>query len=68
MSEVAALSFGQADMRARIESLDAAELDCLDFGVGATRTDADKLADTIMNIENATDVGTSLVGAFPQVK
>jgi len=40
--------------------------DCLDFGVGATRTDADKLADTIMNIENATDVGAAIVGAFPQ--
>src|SRR4051812_3097116 len=40
--------------------------DCLDFGVGAKRAAADKLADAIMQIENAPDVGAALVGAFPQ--
>ncbi len=40
--------------------------DCLDFGVGATRADADRLAHVIMNIENANDVGAAFVGAFPQ--
>jgi 2-methylcitrate dehydratase PrpD len=40
--------------------------DCLDFGAGAGRADADKLADAIMHIEDATDVGAALVGAFPQ--
>jgi 2-methylcitrate dehydratase PrpD len=40
--------------------------DCLDFGVGASRADADRLADVIMNIESAHDVGAVLVGAFPQ--
>ena len=40
--------------------------DCLAFGVGAKRAAADKLADAIMNIENAADVGAALVGAFPQ--
>lgn len=42
--------------------------DCLEFGAGATRADADKLAAAIMNIENATDAGAALVGAFPQAK
>ena len=41
---------------------------CLEFGVGAQRAQADKLADAIMNIENATDAGAALVGAFPQAK
>ena len=42
--------------------------DCLEFGVGATRADADKLADAIMQIESAPDVGAVLVGAFPQAR
>ncbi len=42
--------------------------DCLEFGVGAKRADADKLADAIMSLENATDAGAALVGAFPQAK
>ena len=28
----------------------------------------DKLADAIMRLENATDVGATIVGAFPQAK
>src|SRR3954465_126999 len=40
--------------------------DCLDFGVGAKRAEADKLADAIMRIDSASDVGAALVGAFPQ--
>jgi 2-methylcitrate dehydratase PrpD len=40
--------------------------DCLDFGVGAKRAEADKLADAIMQIESAPDVGAALVGAFPR--
>src|SRR4051812_3600647 len=42
--------------------------DCLDFGVGANRAAADQLADTIMRIDTAADVGAVLVGAFPQPK
>ena len=42
--------------------------DCLEFGAGATRADADQLAAAIMHIESAADVGAALVGAFPQVK
>jgi 2-methylcitrate dehydratase PrpD len=42
--------------------------DCLAFGVGAQRADADRLADAIMSIENATDVGATIVGAFPPAK
>ena len=38
---------------------------CLEFGVGAQRAEADKLADALMNIENATAVATALVGPFP---
>ncbi|HYK13340.1 MAG TPA: MmgE/PrpD family protein [Burkholderiales bacterium] len=40
--------------------------DCLDFGVGAKRADADRLADAIMHVDSSTDVGAMLVGAFPQ--
>ena len=39
--------------------------DCLDFGLGAKRADADRLADAIMHIDSSTDVGATLVGAFP---
>jgi 2-methylcitrate dehydratase PrpD len=41
---------------------------CLEYGLGASRADADQLADAIMSIENATDVGAAIVGAFPQAK
>ena len=39
---------------------------CLAFGLDASRADADKLAEAIMNLENATDAGAAIVGAFPQ--
>ena len=40
---------------------------CLDFGLGAKRADADKLADAVMNIDTATDAAAAIVGAFPRV-
>ena len=39
---------------------------CLEFGLGAKRADADKLADAVMNIETSADVAAALVAAFPQ--
>ena len=39
---------------------------CLEFGLGAKRAEADKLADAIMNLESATDAGAAIVSAFPQ--
>ena len=41
---------------------------CLEFGVGASRADADKLADAVMQIENAADAGATIVGAFPRAR
>ena len=41
---------------------------CLDFGLGAKRADADKLADAIMSLDTSADAATAIVGAFPQVK
>ena len=41
---------------------------CLEFGVGASRADADKLADAVMQIENAADAGAAIVGAFPRAR
>ena len=41
---------------------------CLEYGLGAKRADADKLADTIMGLEDVTDAGAAIVGAFPQAK
>ena len=41
---------------------------CLEFGLGAQRADADRLADAIMHIDSATDVGATLIGAFPRGK
>jgi 2-methylcitrate dehydratase PrpD len=41
---------------------------CLEYGLHAKRADADKLADAIMDLEHATDVGATVVGAFPQAK
>ena len=38
---------------------------CLEYGLGAKRADADKLAAAIMSLENATDAGAAIVGAFP---
>jgi 2-methylcitrate dehydratase PrpD len=42
--------------------------DCLEFGVGAKRADAGKLADAVMNIDKATDAAAAIVGAFPGSK
>ena len=41
---------------------------CLEYGLGAKRAAADQLADAIMSLENATDAGAAIVGAFPQAK
>lgn len=41
---------------------------CLEFGLGATRADADRLADAIMSIDTAADAAAAIVGAFPQPK
>jgi 2-methylcitrate dehydratase PrpD len=50
------------------EELLAKFRDCLEFGVGAKRADADKLADAVMNIDKATDAAAAIVGAFPASK
>jgi 2-methylcitrate dehydratase PrpD len=39
--------------------------DCLESGLGTSRANADKLTGAIMNIENATDAGAVIAGAFP---
>lgn len=39
--------------------------DCLDFGLGASRAQADRLADVVMNIEREKDAAAALVAAFP---
>jgi 2-methylcitrate dehydratase PrpD len=41
---------------------------CLEFGLNASRADADKLADAVMKLETATDAAATIVGAFPQSK
>ncbi len=41
---------------------------CLEFGLGASRADADKLAAAVMNIDTAADASAAIVGAFPQSK
>jgi 2-methylcitrate dehydratase PrpD len=38
---------------------------CLEFGLAATRSQADRLAETVLNLEAAPDAGAALVGAFP---
>jgi 2-methylcitrate dehydratase PrpD len=38
---------------------------CLEFGLGATQSQADRLAETVLNLESAADAGAALVGAFP---
>lgn len=40
--------------------------DCLEFGLGARRADADRLADAVMNLDTAEDAAAAIVGAFPQ--
>ena len=41
---------------------------CLEFGLNASRADADRLADAVMNIDTATDAAAAIVGAFPVSK
>ena len=41
---------------------------CLDFGLGASRADADRLADAVMNLDTATDTASAIVGAFPNLR
>jgi len=41
---------------------------CLEFGLNASRADADKLADAVMNLDKATDAAAVIVGAFPRSK
>jgi len=38
---------------------------CLEFGLNASRADADRLADVVMTIDTATDSAAAIVGAFP---
>ncbi len=40
--------------------------DCLDYGLGAARADADRLAEAIMHIDSAGDAGAAIVAVFPQ--
>jgi 2-methylcitrate dehydratase PrpD len=42
--------------------------DCLESGLGATRSQADRLAETVLNLESAVDAAGALVGAFPSVR
>lgn len=39
---------------------------CLEFGLGATAGEADRLADAIANLEKADDAGRAIVDAFPK--
>ena len=41
---------------------------CLEFGLGASHADADRLANAIMNLETATDAVAVIVGAISQSK
>ncbi len=38
---------------------------CLEFGLGAKRAAADRLADAVLNLDKATDAAQTLVAAFP---
>jgi 2-methylcitrate dehydratase PrpD len=38
---------------------------CLAFGLGASRTAADRLAELVMTLEHRNDAAGSIVGAFP---
>jgi 2-methylcitrate dehydratase PrpD len=38
---------------------------CLDFGLGASPADADRLAETIMSLEHSADAARAIVSAFP---
>jgi 2-methylcitrate dehydratase PrpD len=38
---------------------------CLEFGLGASAAEADRLAATVANLEDVDDAGRAIVGAFP---
>ena len=38
---------------------------CLEFGLGASRSAADRLAEVVHNLENCPDAGREIVAAFP---
>jgi 2-methylcitrate dehydratase PrpD len=38
---------------------------CLEFGLGASAAQADRLADTVANLENVDDAGRAIVESFP---
>jgi hypothetical protein len=38
---------------------------CLEFGLGATRAQTDRLADTVTNLERYPDAAAAIVDAFP---
>ena len=38
---------------------------CLEFGLGASAAQADRLADTLANLENVEDAGRAIVDVFP---
>ena len=40
--------------------------DCLEFGVGAQRTEADRLAQAVDSLEKSKDAARDIVSAFPQ--
>jgi 2-methylcitrate dehydratase PrpD len=39
---------------------------CLEFGLGATRAQSDRLAQVVANLESSTDAARDLIAAFPQ--
>lgn len=39
--------------------------DCLEFGLGATRAQANRLAEVLLNIDREPDAATAIVAAFP---
>ena len=41
---------------------------CLEFGLGATRSQADHLAETVLDLDVVPDAATALVGAFPAAR
>lgn len=41
---------------------------CLEFGLGATRAQADRLAEAVRSLEDADDAGRAIVDAFPTAR
>ena len=55
------------------EPLSEAELlekfhSCMEFGLGASRTDTASLLDVLRNLERSSDVGRDIVAAFPRAR